>query len=74
MCGFVSATHFSRCYRKTMGRAPKYERMEIYSQGSGSPNTVLTDSMASLPSSSQQALRRARAEPTYGIFEGTGSG
>ncbi|MEP1582144.1 MAG: helix-turn-helix domain-containing protein, partial [Marinobacter sp.] len=72
MCGFVSATHFSRCYRKTMGRAPKYERMEVSSQGSS--NTVLTDSMASLPSSSLQALRRARAEPTYGIFEGTGSG
>ena len=72
MCGFVSATHFSRCYRKTMGRAPKHERMEIYSQGSSS--AVFTDSMASLPSSSLQALRRARSEPTYGIFENTGSG
>lgn len=26
MCGFVSATHFSRCYRKYMGKQPKAER------------------------------------------------
>ena len=74
MCGFVSATHFSRCYRKTLGHAPKYERMEVYSQGLGPAGNVLTDTMASLPSSSLQALRRARTEPTYGTFEDTGSG
>lgn len=69
MCGFVSATHFSRCYRKTMGRAPKYERMEFFTPArAGGP---LTDPLASLPSSSLQALKRARAEPTYGTFEGT---
>lgn len=71
MCGFVSATHFSRCYRKTMGRAPKYERMEVYPNGA---DNGLTDTMASLPSSSLQALRRARTEPTYGSFEGADSG
>ena len=74
MCGFVSATHFSRCYRKTLGHAPKYERMEVYSQGLGPAGNVLTETMASLPSSSLQALRRARTEPTYGTFEDTGSG
>ena len=67
MCGFVSATHFSRCYRKTMGRAPKYERIEIYSVGL--EGSAMANTMASLPASSLQALRRARTEPTYGIFE-----
>ncbi|MEP1214469.1 MAG: GlxA family transcriptional regulator [Marinobacter sp.] len=67
MCGFVSATHFSRCYRKTMGRAPKYERMEFFTPARA--DGALTDTMASLPSSSLQALKRARAEPTYGTFE-----
>lgn len=33
MCGFISATHFSRCYRKTMGRAPKYERLDATGSG-----------------------------------------
>lgn len=64
ICGFISATHFSRCYRKTMGCAPRSERLEIHS-------CVLAQSMVSLPSASLQALRRARAEPTYGTFEGT---
>lgn len=27
MCGFASATHFSRCYHKYMGKPPKAERM-----------------------------------------------
>jgi AraC family transcriptional regulator, glycine betaine-responsive activator len=67
MCGFVSATHFSRCYRKTMGRAPKYERMEVFTPARA--DGLLTDTMASLPSSSLQALKRARTEPTYGTFE-----
>lgn len=68
MCGFVSATHFSRCYRKTMGRAPKYERMEFVTPAK--VNGISPDTMASLPSSSLQALKRARTEPTYGTFEG----
>ncbi|MBL3826667.1 MULTISPECIES: GlxA family transcriptional regulator [unclassified Marinobacter] len=67
MCGFVSATHFSRCYRKTMGRAPKYERMEVFTPARA--DGLLTETMASLPSSSLQALKRARTEPTYGTFE-----
>ncbi|TYC58257.1 GlxA family transcriptional regulator [Marinobacter sp. BW6] len=67
MCGFVSATHFSRCYRKTMGRAPKYERMEAFAPSRA--EALMTDTMDSLPSSSLQALKRARTEPTYGTFE-----
>lgn len=70
MCGFVSATHFSRCYRKVMGRAPKYERMEVYP--GEETDTALTDTMTSLPSSSLMALRRARTEPTYGTFHDPG--
>lgn len=66
MCGFVSATHFSRCYRKTMGRAPKYERMEFFTPTRA--DSTMPDTMASLPSASLQALKRARAEPTYGTF------
>ncbi|NMT64269.1 choline metabolism transcriptional regulator GbdR [Marinobacter orientalis] len=72
MCGFVSATHFSRCYRKLMGRAPKYERMEFCPPAEA--NDTLPDTMASLPSSSRQALKRARTEPTYGTFESSDSG
>ncbi|MEX0605976.1 MAG: GlxA family transcriptional regulator [Marinobacter sp.] len=67
MCGFVSATHFSRCYRKTMGRAPKYER--ITAGTPDAPADTPAAAMQSLNSSSLQALRRARGEPTYGTFE-----
>ena len=28
MCGFVSTTHFSRCYRKYMGVSPKSDRAQ----------------------------------------------
>jgi AraC-like DNA-binding protein len=67
MCGFVSATHFSRCYRKIMGRAPKYERMAVFTPTRA--EGLLTETMGSLSSSSLQALKRARTEPTYGTFE-----
>lgn len=72
MCGFVSATHFSRCYRKVMGRAPKYERMEVYTRVAS--ETDPAETMTSLPSSSLQALRSARTEPTYGTFYSSGHG
>lgn len=70
ICGFVSATHFSRCYRKTMGRAPKHERIGVLTPVIS--NDPFADTMASLPSSSLQALRCARTEPTYGTFEDSG--
>lgn len=72
MCGFVSATHFSRCYRKTMGRAPKYERMAVFTPDN--MGGTQQDTMASLSSSSLQALKRSRTEPTYGTFGSTESG
>jgi AraC-like DNA-binding protein len=28
MCGFVSTTHFSRCYRKYMGVSPRSDRVQ----------------------------------------------
>jgi transcriptional regulator GlxA family with amidase domain len=37
MCGFVSTTHFSRCYRKYMGVSPRSDRAsgstEVYLSG-----------------------------------------
>lgn len=63
MCGFVSATHFSRCYRKTMGRAPRSERLQMSCARQPEP-AALND----LASASTRALQRARSEPTYGVF------
>ncbi|MDO3721410.1 GlxA family transcriptional regulator [Marinobacter sp. chi1] len=65
VCGFVSATHFSRCYRKIMGRAPRQERLEAWGTDSdpaepAEPKPIL--------SSSGEALRRASTEPTYGTI------
>lgn len=64
ICGFVSAPHFSRCYRKYIGISPREERgalwslkqLDVPSDGSG----------ATVPTSSYTALRAAQAEPTYG--------
>mgnify|MGYP006423652973 CR=1 FL=1 len=62
MCGFVSAAHFSRCYRKYMGSAPKAARASVYAIHS-------TDEVEQPPhSSARAALQRAQAEPTYGVF------
>lgn len=66
MCGFVSATHFSRCYRKYMGTAPRAARASV------SPILQTQDARPDyayvLRSPASEALRRARAEPTYGVF------
>lgn len=62
MCGFVSATHFSRCYRKYMGTAPKAARAAVYM-------IHQTNEVEHEPrSSAREALQRAQAEPTYGVF------
>nr|WP_284709391.1 GlxA family transcriptional regulator [Marinobacter sediminum] len=66
ICGFVSATHFSRCYRKTMGLAPRQERVDVWA-----PATVadpLTDAGQGVSSSSRDALKRSSTESTYGTF------
>ncbi len=65
MCGFVSAPHFSRCYRKYLGVSPKEERAAVWSMeeldsGSGEPEPAF---------SSGTALRAAQAEPTYGAIK-----
>lgn len=73
MCGFVSATHFSRCYRKTMGRAPRQERVDICAPAMA--GQALIDTGPQLPSASREALRRASTESTYGTCEqNVGSG
>ncbi|MDV2077433.1 choline metabolism transcriptional regulator GbdR [Marinobacter xestospongiae] len=66
MCGFVSATHFSRCYRKYMGAAPKADRQ---------PRTasLVAAGAEAAPfgewrSPATDALSRAQAEPTFGVF------
>ncbi|WP_203140953.1 choline metabolism transcriptional regulator GbdR [Marinobacter mangrovi] len=63
MCGFVSAPHFSRCYRKYIGISPKEERAAVWSfKRLESPSQTVE----ALPSSSNAALRLAQAEPSYG--------
>ncbi|WP_323127296.1 GlxA family transcriptional regulator [Marinobacter sp. JSM 1782161] len=66
MCGFVSATHFSRCYRKYMGTAPKSARgtlCPLPQSGSSAPLYGFE-----LRSPAAESLYRARVEPTYGVF------
>lgn len=65
ICGFVSAPHFSRCYRKYIGISPKEERAALWPLKH--PEGVRSDgSITALPTSSYTALRVAQAEPTYG--------
>ncbi|MDX1757509.1 MAG: GlxA family transcriptional regulator [Marinobacter sp.] len=66
MCGFVSATHFSRCYRKYMGTSPKAARVAAQSGNRGDAVTPL--GVLELRSPASDALQRARGEPTYGAF------
>lgn len=40
MCGFISATHFSRCYRKYMGKPPRAERAPKASLDKLTPSTT----------------------------------
>ncbi len=62
MCGFVSAPHFSRCYRKYVGISPKEERAAVWSMSQSDS----TPGVSELMPASHKALRVARAEPTYG--------
>jgi transcriptional regulator GlxA family with amidase domain len=64
MCGFVSAPHFSRCYRKHMGCSPTGERENRNGFGAG---IVLTEESAGLVlSQSDSALEKARRETSFG--------
>lgn len=64
MCGFVSAPHFSRSYRKHMGRSPKAER--DYRSSFGSDLILTEESTGLVPANSDQALVVARAESSFG--------
>lgn len=67
MCGFVSAPHFSRCYRKYIGLSPKEERAALWSVKGFAPSSGEGAEPAPLfASSSTAALQLARSEPTYG--------
>lgn len=66
LCGFVSAAHFSRCYRKYIGVAPRYQRARVNLRCTADePDHAATD--GTLPRS-LVALHKARFEPTYGVF------
>lgn len=66
MCGFVSAPHFSRCYRKYIGISPKEERAALWQIDRLEPHTSEGPDYLPLATPSNTALRVAQAEPTYG--------
>lgn len=67
MCGFVSAPHFSRCYRKYIGISPKEERAASWSISRLEPaQQTGQDCVTILATPSNSALRLAQSEPTYG--------
>ncbi|MBT3708634.1 MAG: GlxA family transcriptional regulator, partial [Gammaproteobacteria bacterium] len=67
MCGFVSAPHFSRSYRKYMGCSPKSERAQHSTLGS---SVILSEEDAGLvPTGSSISLERARAESSFGSVQ-----
>lgn len=66
MCGFVSTTHFSRCYRKYRGTAPKAARAAVYSLRQAQHQA--DSGNGHVRSASLEALQRAQTEPTYGVF------
>lgn len=63
MCGFVSAPHFSRCYRKYIGVSPREERAALWAL---KPLSTPTEPLPVMPTSSNAALQLAQAEPTFG--------
>ena len=67
MCGFVSAPHFSRCYRKYIGVSPKEERAALWSLKQFEETSAQPAREA--PTYSNAALRLAQAEPTYGAMK-----
>lgn len=67
MCGFISAPHFSRSYRKYMGCSPKSERAQHSTLGS---SVILSEEDAGLvPTGSSISLERARAESSFGSVQ-----
>lgn len=74
MCGFSSAAHFSRCYRKHTGTAPRQQRSALHSipleqDAHPGQNSLAPDTPPGFTSRSLEALQRAQAEPTYGVFQ-----
>jgi transcriptional regulator GlxA family with amidase domain len=57
MCGFVSTTHFSRCYRKYRGTAPRAARAAVYS--TSQPHHESGSENGHARSASREALQRA---------------
>ncbi len=64
MCGFVSAPHFSRSYRKHMGRSPRAER--DFRDPPGSSLVLTEESTGLIPNRSEEALILARQETSFG--------
>ncbi|MBT5888298.1 MAG: AraC family transcriptional regulator, partial [Halieaceae bacterium] len=42
MCGFVSTTHFSRCYRKYIGVSPRVDRLNCQPEFQSAANEQLS--------------------------------
>lgn len=65
VCGFISAPHFSRSYRKHMGRSPKAER-DLRRKSPTDAMVLLEESSGTTPTSAERALEVARGESFFG--------
>ena len=65
VCGFVSAPHFSRSYRKHMGRSPKAER-DLRRKTPSSAMILLEESYGMTPSRAEYSLEVAKRESFFG--------
>ena len=65
VCGFISAPHFSRSYRKHMGRSPKAER-DLRRRSPTDAMILLEESSGSTPTSAERAIEVARGESFFG--------
>ncbi len=65
VCGFISAPHFSRSYRKHMGRSPKAER-DLRRNSNTHSMILLEESSGSSLTSSERSLYVAQKESFFG--------
>ncbi len=69
VCGFISAPHFSRSYRKHMGRTPKAER-DLRRKTPTDTMLLVEETNANVvPTAAERALEAARREGSFGSLE-----